>query len=124
PEKGWTAGLTLAGMIPGAIALVAFVLWELRTEHPLLQIRLFSNRTLATGSLILLVVFAVMFGIFLTLTLFMQTVLGYSALASAAALLPMIVVMMPLSAIAPVISTRIGLRNTLIAGVGLFAAGL
>ena len=66
---------------------------------------------LAAGSLTLLIVFAVMFGIFLVLVQFLQAVLGYSALRAAAGLLPMAVVMMPLSAVAPTIAKRIGTRT-------------
>ena len=124
PEKGWSDPLTLAGLITGVVALLAFVWWELRQERPLLEIRLFANRGLAAGSLTLLIVFAVMFGIFLVLTQFMQAVLGYSALAAAGALLPMVVVMMPLSAIAPTIASRIGTRTVLMTGVSLFGVGL
>src|SRR5262245_62836778 len=65
-----------------------------------------------------------MFGIFLVMTQFMQAVLGYSAFAAAASLLPMMLVMMPLSAIAPTIAKRFGTRNVLIAGVTLFGTGL
>jgi EmrB/QacA subfamily drug resistance transporter len=124
PERGWTDPLALGGMVVGTLAVLAFVAWELRHANPLLEIRLFANRGLASGSLTLLIVFAVMFGIFLVLTQFMQAVLGYSALAAAASLLPMMVVMMPLSALAPTIAERVGTRNVLLAGVGLFAAGL
>jgi EmrB/QacA subfamily drug resistance transporter len=124
PEKGWSDPLTLAGLITGVVALLAFVWWELRQERPLLEIRLFANRGLAAGSLTLLIVFAVMFGIFLVLTQFMQAVLGFSALAAAGALLPMVVVMMPLSAIAPTIAARIGTRTVLMTGVSLFGLGL
>jgi MFS family permease len=51
-------------------------------------------------------------------------VLGYSALASAASLLPMVAVMMPLSAVAPLIAQRFGVRNVLAVGVSLFVLGL
>ncbi|HRE03277.1 MAG TPA: MFS transporter, partial [Ilumatobacteraceae bacterium] len=124
PEDGWTAPLTLFGLIAGGLALVGFVIWERRIERPLLEIRLFANRGLAAGSLTLLIVFAVMFGIFLVLPQFTQAVLGYSALKSAAALLPMMAMMMPLSAMAPTIARRIGTRTTLMIGVGLFSTGL
>ncbi|MGK3946614.1 MFS transporter, partial [Streptomyces caeruleatus] len=80
------------------------------------DIRVFAHRGLAAGSLTLLVVFAVMFGVFLVLPQFTQAVLGYSALKSAASLLPMVVVMMPLSAMAPLIARRIGTRTTLATG--------
>jgi EmrB/QacA subfamily drug resistance transporter len=124
PERGWTDPLALAGMVVGLAALAVFVVWELRQDHPLLDIRLFAHRGLAAGSLTLLIVFAVMFGVFLVLPQFTQAVLGYSALKSAASLLPMVVVMMPLSAVAPVIAKRMGVRNVLATGVGLFGTGL
>jgi predicted MFS family arabinose efflux permease len=116
--------VTVVGIVVGVVGVVVFALWELRHEHPLLEIRLFSHRGLAAGSLTLLIVFAVMFGIFLVLPQFTQAVLGYSALAAAASLLPMVVVMMPLSAIAPTLAKRVGLRTILAAGVTMFALGL
>ncbi len=118
PEQGWTATLTLAGLVVGVAALVGFLAWELRHERPLLEIRLFADRTLAAGSLTLLIVFAVMFGIFLVLVQFFQAVLGYSALQAAAGLLPMALVMMPLSAVAPTIAMRVGRRRTMLTGTG------
>jgi EmrB/QacA subfamily drug resistance transporter len=124
PERGWSDPLTLLGIVIGGVALIGFAVWELRHERPLLDIRMFADRRLAAGSVTLLIVFAVMFGIFLVLTQFMQAVLGYSALAAAASLLPMMVVMMPLSSVAPTIARRVGLRRVMVTGVTLFAVGL
>jgi EmrB/QacA subfamily drug resistance transporter len=124
PERGWTDALTLAGLVIGVVAAIGFVAWELRHEQPLLEIRLFADRALASGSLTLLLVFAVMFGIFLVLVQFLQAVLGYSALRAAAGLLPMAIVMMPLSGVAPTIAKRVGNRSVLLTGLGLFGAGL
>src|SRR5215207_1449641 len=124
PERGWTDSMTMVGLIVGIVATLVFIAWELRLDKPLLEIRLFRNRGLAAGSLTLLIVFAVMFGIFLVLVQFMQAVLGYSALAAAGSLLPMMLVMMPLPGVAPTIAQRVGTRRTLLLGVGLFALGL
>ena len=124
PEKGWGHWLTIAGLGIGIVAAVAFVLWENRQEHPLLDVRVFANRGLTAGSVTLLVMFAVMFGIFLVLAQFLQAVVGFSALRAAAGLLPMALVMMPLSATAPVISKRFGAYRVMLVGVGLFATGL
>ena len=65
-----------------------------------------------------------MFGIFLVLFPFFQAVIGWSALRSAAALLPMAVAMMPMSTVAPQIAQRIGSRTTMLIGLAVFAAGL
>ena len=86
-----------SAMVVGVVCLVAFVMWERRHPAPLLDISAFRDRGLATGSVTLLIVFAVMFGIFLVLFPFFQAVLGWTALHSAAAMLPMTVVMMPMS---------------------------
>ncbi|MET0460797.1 MAG: MFS transporter, partial [Ilumatobacteraceae bacterium] len=110
--------------VVGVLALIGFVVWELRNTHPLLEVRLFADRALAAGSLTLLIVFAVMFGIFLVLVQFFQAVLGWSALGAAAGLLPMAIVMMPLSAVAPTIAKRVGTRRVLMIGTAAFGVGL
>ena len=81
---------------------------RLRIDHPLFDIRLFRNRSLAAGSLNLFLVFAVMFGIFLVLIQFLQAVLGFSALKASAGLLPMAAMMMPLSSVAPTLAKKFG----------------
>lgn len=124
PERGWTDAVTLTAAFAGVAASVAFVRTELRREHPLLDVRIFRSRGLAAGSINLFVVFAVMFSLFLVLVQYLQAVLGYSAMEAASGLLPMAIMMMPLSTVAPMIAERIGFRRTLVAGMLLMAAGL
>jgi MFS family permease len=86
PERGWTDPLTMTpGVLVGLVALLAFVVWKRLRREPLLDIDVFRDRGLASGSLALLIVFAVMFGIFLVLFPYFQAVLGWSALTSAVA---------------------------------------
>lgn len=124
PERGWSDPLTMAGFVVGAVALIGFVTWERHIVAPLLDISAFRNRGLASGSLTLVVLFAVMFGMLLVLFPFLQAVLGWSALRSAVSVLPMALVMLPTSAMAPKIATRFGSRNTMVAGVSIFLLGL
>lgn len=124
PEIGWTSAMAVFGLALGAAAAVGFVIWELRQDHPLLDLRVFKNRSLAAGSVGLLVTFAIIMGLFLVLVQFMQTVLGYSAIRGALGLMPMAVVMMPLSAVAPGLAQRFGLRVMLTAGNLSVAVGL
>jgi EmrB/QacA subfamily drug resistance transporter len=124
PERGWTAPITLAALVAGVVASVAFIVVERRREHPLLDVRLFAVRGLAAGSINLFVVFAVMFSLFLILVQYLQAVLGYSALRAASGLLPMAIMMMPLSTIAPSIAERFGFRRTLVTGMVTMAVGL
>lgn len=124
PERGWGDALAVWPLAIGVLALVAFVVWELRTEHPLLDVTAFRNRGLASGSLTITLLFTVMFGAFLVLFPFFQTVLGWSAIRSAFGLLPMALVMMPTSALAPTLAQRIGRRTTMLVGLGVGIAGL
>lgn len=124
PEAGWSDPMTMAGLIVGVVAAVGFVLWERRQEHPLLDVRVFRNRMLGSGSTILLVVFAIMMGLFLVVVQYLQVVLGYSAIKAAGGLIPLAALMMPLSAAAPLIARRVGMRNMFVGGSLLVAAGL
>ncbi len=124
PEKGWGDPLTIAGLVVGVVALVAFIVWERRLEDPLLDMSVFRDRGLASGTFTLVVLFGMMFGIFLVLFPFFQAVVGWSALRSAVALLPMAVMMMPTSALAPQVAKRFGVRRTMIVGSSLAAIGL
>lgn len=124
PERGWDHPIAFGGLVIGVLALAGFIAWELRQDDPLLDVRVFSNRALSAGSLTLMVLFGTMFGIFLVLFPFFQGVLGWSALLSAAALLPMSIVMMPTSVMAPTVSMRIGSRATMMIGVAIAMGGI
>lgn len=124
PERGWTDTLTVASLVIAVIALMVFVVWERRHVNPLLDISTFRDRGLASGTVTLTIVFAVMFGIFLVLFPYFQAVVGWSALKSAAGMLPMALMMMPMSTIAPKIAQRFGSRNTMLTGVVIFSLGL
>jgi EmrB/QacA subfamily drug resistance transporter len=124
PVNGWAEPATIAPLIGGLLAAVSFVIWELRHPAPLLDVRLFSKRGLASGSLTLLVVFGVQAGIFVVLFPFLQAVLGWSALRATLAMMPMALLMMLASVLAPHAAARIGSRLTMAAGVLLGGAGL
>ncbi|MFI6503913.1 MFS transporter [Nonomuraea typhae] len=125
PERGWSDPVTLAGLVVGLGALVFFVAWELRRgDVSLLDVRLFRERDLAGGSITLLVVFGVQAGVFVVLFPFLQAVLGWSGLLSTLALMPMAVLMMTTSSLAPKLAAHIGARSTTAAGIALFGTGL
>lgn len=125
PERGWTAPATVISLAVGLIATIGFVAWELhRRDASLLDVRLFRERDLAGGSVTLLVVFGVQAGIAVVLFPFFQAVLGWSGLLSTAALMPMAVMMMTTSGLAPKLAARIGSRSTMAVGIALAGAGL
>lgn len=124
PIRGWTDPLTVASLVTGLSLAVGFVLWELRTAHPLLDPRLFRHRGFATGSATLLTLFIALFGLFLVILQYLQLLLGYSALRSAVALLPMALLMIPISAAAAPLAMRYGHKLVGGSGVAITAVGL
>jgi EmrB/QacA subfamily drug resistance transporter len=117
PEQGWTNWLTLTGLVGGVLFLTAFVLWELRSKAPLLDPRLFKLRGFATGSASLFFQFLAMFGFFFVALQFLQLVLGYGAFKASLAMLPMMLIFMPVSTLAASLTDRYGTRR--IGGTGL-----
>lgn len=124
PEQGWTSPICLIGVIGGAAAATAFVFWELHRAHPLFDVRVFRHRTLTGGAFALLTVFAMLGAILLAVVSLLQAALGYSALHAAVSLLPFALVMLPLSAVAPMLCKRYGVRTMLVAGPACMAIGL
>jgi EmrB/QacA subfamily drug resistance transporter len=125
PENGWTAPATLIALVVGLVAAVSFVAWELRRKDAsLLDVRLFRERRLLSGSVVLLVVFGVQAGIAVVLFPFLQAVLGWSGLLSTLALMPMAVLMMVAAVVSPKLAARIGARSTMVTGIGLGGVGL
>jgi MFS family permease len=93
-------------------------------REPLLDPRLFRLRGFGTGSAGLFIMFLAMFGFFLVAMQFLQLILGYSPLKAAVALLPQMLVVMPLSAVAAPLSERLGHRYMTAAGLIVAAAGM
>ncbi|RDZ28539.1 MFS transporter [Lysobacter silvisoli] len=124
PVVGWSAIGTLSAAAFGAAASVAFVAWERRHPAPLLDVRLFRQRRLTSGSVSLLIWFGVQSGVFIVLYPFFQAVLGWSGLRATLGLMPMAVLMMGFSGVAPRLAARIGARMTMAGGILLGAIGL
>ncbi|WP_214416443.1 MFS transporter [Sphaerisporangium fuscum] len=125
PERGWTDPVCLISLAVGVAAAIVFVAWELhRRDASLLDVRLFRERGLAGGSITLLVVFGVQAGIAVVLFPFFQAVLGWSGLLSTVAMMPMAIMMMMTSGLAPKVAAKIGARSTMTVGIALSTLGL
>src|ERR671911_18872 len=86
---GWTSSRILGAFVVAAVMLAAFVLLETRQRLPMLDLSLFRNGTFAGANLAVLLVALAMFGVFFFVSLYMQGVLGYSAVETGAAFLPL-----------------------------------
>jgi EmrB/QacA subfamily drug resistance transporter len=123
-EAGWTATTPLTGLAIAAVSLAAFVAWELHTSRPMLDVRLFALRGFGTGSLALTVQFLCLFGFFMVGLQFLQLMLGYSPLHSAISLLPLGLIVMPMSRKAPHLVARFGPRAVMTTGLTCLASGM
>jgi EmrB/QacA subfamily drug resistance transporter len=124
-SDGWGSPVTVAGLAVGGALLAAFVAIERRVEHPLLPLRVVTDRARAGGFLGIAIVGAGMFGVFLFMSYFMQQTLGMSPLVSGLAFLPMLAVIMPAGAIAQTrLLPRFGPRPVVAAGMLISAAAL
>lgn len=123
PVEGWGSAQVISALVLAAVGLVGFVVWELRTSRPVLDVRLFRNKAFGAGSLSIGVQFFAAFGFFYVAIQYLQGMLDYSPLRSAAALLPMGLVIPPLSAAAPGIARRFGLKLVNAAGLAAMAIG-
>jgi EmrB/QacA subfamily drug resistance transporter len=123
PERGWGELTTVVSMALGALGIAAFVLWELRRREPMLDPRHFARRGFAAGTLSITVQFFAAFGFLFLALPYLQLVMGYSPLQAAAALVPMALVVIPLSRKAPAIAARLGVRVAGATGLSLMALG-
>ncbi|MHC0430018.1 MFS transporter [Streptomyces sp. O3] len=116
PHFGWGAGAIGAAVVAG-VALVLFVVWELRHPHPVLDVRRFLNRGFAGSNLAVALFFLAVFGAFYYLTQHLQFVLGYNPLETGVRMLPLAGAVFVGSALTGYLTPRIGMRITVTAGM-------
>lgn len=124
PTHGWTGSRTLTAFALAAVTLTAFVLWELRSSHPVLQLRLFRNPRFTAASLTIALAFFALFGALFVMTQYLQLVLGYSAFAAGLRTVPAAAALIVGAATSTLAVSRLGTKVTVTAGMLLAAAGL
>jgi len=123
-ERGWTDGLVLGGFGAAAVALAAFVAWELRTSSPMLDVRLFRVRRFSGASVSIALVFFSLFGAIFFLTTYLQNVMDYDALGAGLRITPVAVGLVLGGPLSAKLAERIGTRNVVTAGLTVVAAAL
>jgi EmrB/QacA subfamily drug resistance transporter len=123
-DAGWGSTQTL-GLIAASLALLAaFVAIELRAAKPLVPFSIFRLRTLTGANVVGVLVGASLFSMFFFISLYMQQVLGYSAIHAGLSYLPLAVTIMATAAIASQLVTKVGYKPVLAAGLLFIVAGL
>jgi EmrB/QacA subfamily drug resistance transporter len=121
---GWTSARIVGSFAVAVISLVSFVVIERRRRYPMLDLTLFRSGTYTGANVSMLLVALSMFGVFFFVSLYMQNVLGYSAVQAGAAFLPMTVLIILIAPIAGKASDRFGSRWLMTIGMVLLGVQL
>ncbi len=124
PSQGWTATPVLIGFIGGTAMLVSFILWELHTPDPMLDVSFFKNPRFSAASIAVTLVFFAMFGSIFFLSQYIQFVLGFSPLKAGVALIPVAVALMISAPLSSTLVVRFGTKAIVTAGLLVVAGSL
>ncbi len=116
PRRGWADPLVLVSIVTSLAGLVAFILVEARTRHPMIPLSLFKHRLFTGVTLVTFVLYFAMSGVFFFLTLNLQQIQGFTATMAGAAFMPVIISLFLMSRWAGDFADKMGPRLPLIAG--------
>src|SRR3954447_10929784 len=122
PAHGWSSAPTLGGFALAGALLVAFVVRERRTAHPMLDISLFRDRRFSAASGAVTITFFALFGFIFLVTQYFQFVRGYGALSTGSRILPVALSIAVASVVGAALAPRIGTKIVVTTGMVLFGA--
>lgn len=122
PSKGIADPIVLASLIAGVVGILFFIFWELKAKSPMLDMKLFKNRPFWVSSLTLTLTFLAMSGVFFSMGLLIQLILGMTPLESSFAMLPIMIPMLFISPFIPSLVKKLGARTTI--SLGLFVTSI
>jgi EmrB/QacA subfamily drug resistance transporter len=121
---GWTSARIVGSFVVAVVSLATFLQIERRRRSPMLDLSLFRSGTYAGANIAMLLVALAMFGVFFFVSLYMQNVLGYSAVQAGAAFLPMTVLIILVAPFAGKASDKYGSRWLMTIGMVLLGVQL
>ena len=121
---GWSSGHILAALIGSAALLGVFVVIEMRSDHPMLELGLFRKPAFVGVSIVAFALSAGMFAMFLYLTIYIQDVLGFTPLEAGVRFLPITLISFFVAPVAGQLLTRFPARVFFGLGLGLVGTGL
>jgi EmrB/QacA subfamily drug resistance transporter len=124
PESGWSHVTVVFGFVAAAVLLVGFVVWELRSDHPMLDPRYFRIGRFRMGAMTITIAFFAMFGMLFELSQLFQFVRGYSPLRTGIAIVPFAATFVLIAPQAVKVQQRLSVRRTIALGLTLMSAGL
>lgn len=124
PTRGWGSGEILTSFVVAAIVLTAFVAWEIRCDHPMLDLSFFRNPSFSAANLTTTLTFFGLSSALFFVTQYFQFILGYTPLQTGFRLLPMVVTMLIMAPISPRIAERFGNKLPVTVGMLIGAGGM
>jgi predicted MFS family arabinose efflux permease len=123
PVRGWTDGITVGAVVVGLMASAEFFYWESFNPRPILNLRLFRNRSFSTGAGVIVIVMFAGFGWFFLTFQYEAYVLGYGPLKSALGLMAGAVTVVPAAAVGPALAARIGRQGAMTTALCIMTLG-
>src|SRR5688572_6219241 len=123
-EDGWGSTLIVAELAGAAAALIAFVIVELRVREPMLPMRMFRDATFTGAQVAAFAISASFFALFLYTTLYLQQILGLSAIEAGLVYIPGTLVMLVVSGATAQLGAKVPARTMVSVGLAMVAAGL
>ena len=124
PGRSWSSPLVIGAIAAAVILLAAFVLWERRCTHPMVEVSFFRSRRFSVAiAAMAMVIFALMGGLFL-LTQYLQFSLSYSPLQTGLRIAPIAAVLLVVAPLSTVVDGWIGSKPVVAGGMAMIAAGL
>ena len=124
PHNGWGSSKTLGYGGFGIALLIGFIVWEAKSDHPMLDVTFFKKARFTAAAGAITLVFFSMFGSLFLLTQYFQFVLGYSPLQTGVRMIPFALVMMVVAPLSSKVVQRLGSKITVACGLGLVTIGL
>ncbi|MDA9434004.1 DHA2 family efflux MFS transporter permease subunit [Bradyrhizobium sp. CCBAU 51627] len=121
---GWASAEVVGVLMSGLALAICFVFWELRAAAPMVPMRLFASRALASGMSASVLFYAAMYGVLFLLPQFLQTTLGFDAFGAGLRLLPWTATLFVTAPIAGAVVNRFGERPLVVTGLLMQAIGL
>lgn len=124
PSHGWGSARTIGTALAGLAVLAVFAWWELRSNHPMLDLRFFKNPRFSMAAAGVTLIFFTMFGMFFLITQYFQLVLDYTPLGAGLRQLPVALALVLTAPNSARLVQRFGPKLTVAGGLGLVSAGL
>jgi EmrB/QacA subfamily drug resistance transporter len=123
-NNGWTSGRTIGALVAAAVLIAAFLFIEARSRSPLVPLSFFRKRTPTGANIIGFGLGTMIFGVFFMLSLYMQQVLGYSAMQTGVGYLAVALTAVVAAGASQALVTKLGVKPVLMSGMVLLGLGL